>query len=99
MPGGRDDALASRGAQAVELRARPLRAHLRECKDCAVLERRQRAQRAALKNLGAAPLPASLAGSFFGGSPLLPRIGVGIGAKVAAIVAAGSSPPAPPVRL
>ena len=27
----------------------PLRAHLRECKDCAVLERRQRAQRAALR--------------------------------------------------
>src|SRR5919206_3814827 len=42
-----------------------LRAHLRECKDCAVLERRRRAQRATLKNLGAIPLPASL-GSFFG---------------------------------
>ena len=38
-----------------------LRAHLRECKDCATLERRQRAQSAALKHLGVAPLPASLA--------------------------------------
>ena len=38
-----------------------LRAHLRECKDCATLERRQRAQRAALDHLGAVPLPASLA--------------------------------------
>src|ERR687885_2269863 len=44
-----------------------LRAHLRECRDCASFARRQRAQRAALKSLGAAPLPASLA-SFFGGS-------------------------------
>src|SRR5438128_1650402 len=43
-----------------------LRAHLRECKECAVLERRSRSQRAALKNIGAVPLPASLA-SFFGG--------------------------------
>jgi RNA polymerase sigma factor (sigma-70 family) len=64
-----------------------LRAHLRECKDCAVLERRQRAQRAALKNLGAVPLPASLAGSFFGGSAAV--AGMGIGAKLAAVLAAG----------
>jgi len=64
-----------------------LRAHLRECKDCAVLERRQRAQRAALKNLGAVPLPASLAGSFFGGSATV--AGMGIGAKLAAVLAAG----------
>jgi RNA polymerase sigma factor (sigma-70 family) len=64
-----------------------LRAHLRECKDCAVLERRQRAQRAALKSLGAAPLPGSLAGSFFGGSAAV--AGMGIGAKLAAVLAAG----------
>ena len=65
-----------------------LRAHLRECADCAVLERRQRAQRAALKNLGAVPLPASLAGSFFGGSAVAVG-GMGIGAKIATVLAAG----------
>jgi RNA polymerase sigma-70 factor (ECF subfamily) len=69
-----------------------LRAHLRECKDCAVLERRQRAQRAALKNLGAVPLPASLAGSFFGSGAVgggLAVGGMGLGAKLATVVAAG----------
>jgi RNA polymerase sigma-70 factor, ECF subfamily len=69
-----------------------LRAHLRECKDCAVLERRQRAQRAALKNLGAVPLPASLAGSFFGGGAVGGGVaagGMGIGAKIATVLAAG----------
>ncbi len=68
-----------------------LRAHLRECKDCAVLERRQRAQRAALKNLGAIPLPASL-GSFFGSGAAgggAAVAGMGIGAKVATVLAAG----------
>lgn len=68
-----------------------LRAHLRECKDCAVLERRQRAQRAALKNLGAIPLPASL-GSFFGSGAIgggAAVTGMGIGAKVATVLAAG----------
>ena len=64
-----------------------LRAHLRECKDCAVLERRQRAQRAALKSLGAAPLPGSLAGSFLGGGAAIG--GLGIGAKIATVLAAG----------
>src|SRR5213080_2899043 len=43
-----------------------LRAHLRQCGECASFARRQRAQRAALRSLGAVPLPASLA-SFFGG--------------------------------
>jgi RNA polymerase sigma-70 factor, ECF subfamily len=69
-----------------------LRAHLRECKDCAVLERRQRAQRATLKNLGAVPLPASLAGSFFGSGAVGGGIavgGMGIGAKIATVLAAG----------
>jgi RNA polymerase sigma factor (sigma-70 family) len=68
-----------------------LRAHLRECKDCAVLERRQRAQRAALKNLGTIPLPASL-GSFFGSGAAgggVAVAGMGIGAKVATVLAAG----------
>jgi RNA polymerase sigma factor (sigma-70 family) len=69
-----------------------LRAHLRECKDCAVLERRQRAQRAALKGLGAVPLPATLGGSFFGGSAAgggAAVAGMGIGAKIATVLAAG----------
>jgi RNA polymerase sigma-70 factor (ECF subfamily) len=67
-----------------------LRAHLRECKDCAVLERRRRAQRAALKHLGAVPLPASLA-SFFGSGATggVAVGGLGIGTKVAAVLAAG----------
>jgi RNA polymerase sigma factor (sigma-70 family) len=68
-----------------------LRAHLRECNDCAVLERRQRAQRAALKNLGAVPLPASL-GSFFGSGAAgggAAVAGMGFGAKVATVLVAG----------
>src|ERR687886_1288419 len=44
-----------------------LRAHLRQCADCATFARRQRAQRAALKSLGAVPLPSSLLGLFGGG--------------------------------
>ncbi len=68
-----------------------LRAHLRECKDCASLERRSRAQRAALKSLAAAPLPASL-GSFLGTGAAgggFALGGVGLGVKAAAVVAAG----------
>ena len=69
---------------------RALRAHLRECTDCATLERRRRGQRAALKSLGAAPLPASLA-SFFGGGATggVAVGGLGIGTKVAMAFAAG----------
>jgi RNA polymerase sigma-70 factor (ECF subfamily) len=67
-----------------------LRAHLRECKDCAVLERRQRAQSAAFKHLGAVPLPASLA-SFVGSGATggVAVGGLGIGTKVATVLAAG----------
>jgi RNA polymerase sigma factor (sigma-70 family) len=68
-----------------------LRAHLRECKDCASLERRRRAQRAALKHLAAAPLPASLS-SFFGSSAAGGGFvvgGAGLGAKAAAVLTAG----------
>jgi RNA polymerase sigma-70 factor, ECF subfamily len=65
-----------------------LRAHLRECNDCAVLERRQRAQRAALKGLGAVPLPASLSGTFLGGGAAAVG-GMGVGAKIATVLAAG----------
>jgi RNA polymerase sigma factor (sigma-70 family) len=68
-----------------------LRAHLRECKDCAALERRQRAQRATLKGLATLPLPSSLS-SFFGGSAVgggAAVAGTGLGAKAAAVLAAG----------
>ncbi|MGZ4319205.1 MAG: sigma-70 family RNA polymerase sigma factor [Gaiellaceae bacterium] len=67
-----------------------LRAHLRECEDCARFARRQRAQRGAIKSLALIPLPASLS-SFFGqhggsaaagGSAVL---GGGIAIKAAAI--------------
>ena len=72
-----------------------LRAHLRECKECAALERRQRAHRTALKtSLGAVPLPASLQ-SFFGGGAAtvgggIALAGTGVAGKVAAVVAAGA---------
>ena len=72
-----------------------LRAHLRECKECAALERRQRAHRTALKtSLGAVPLPASLQ-SFFGGGAAtvgggIALAGTGVVGKVAAVVAAGA---------
>jgi RNA polymerase sigma factor (sigma-70 family) len=65
----------------------PLRAHLRECPECAALERGQRFRRRAIKGLGAVPLPSSL-GSFFGGGAAV-GTGVGIGAKAAAVVVAG----------
>jgi RNA polymerase sigma factor (sigma-70 family) len=70
---------------------RPLRAHLRECPECAVLERKQRARRAAVKRLGAVQLPPSLAG-FLGGSSSITGgaiAGSGLVAKAAAVVAAG----------
>ena len=60
-----------------------LRAHLRECSECASLARRQRARRAALRSLGPLPLPASLA--TWGGSA---AAGGGVAVKVAALVAA-----------
>jgi RNA polymerase sigma-70 factor (ECF subfamily) len=61
-----------------------LRAHLRECSECASLARRQRARRAALRSLGPLQLPASLA-SWGGGT-----VGAGLAAKVAAVLAAGA---------
>ncbi|MEA2409520.1 MAG: hypothetical protein QOC77_81, partial [Thermoleophilaceae bacterium] len=63
---------------------RRLRAHLRECEECASFARQTRAQRGALKSLGAVPLPASLL-SWSGGSSVA---GAAIGLKVAAGVAA-----------
>jgi RNA polymerase sigma factor (sigma-70 family) len=62
-----------------------LRAHLRECADCAGFARRQRAQRSALKSLALIPVPSSL-GSFFGSGT---AVGTGLAAKAAAAVTAG----------
>src|SRR5918995_4560659 len=69
---------------------RSLRAHLRECPECALLERRQRARRRAIKGLGVEQLPPSLA-TFFGGSSAVTGgaiAGSGLVAKAAAVVAA-----------
>jgi RNA polymerase sigma-70 factor, ECF subfamily len=65
-----------------------LRAHLRACPDCATVARRQRAQRAAFKSLGAIPLPTSLASLFGGGGGA--AVGTGVAAKAAAVVATGA---------
>ena len=64
----------------------PLRAHLRECEECAGFARSQRAQRGALKALGAIPLPSSLAGLFGGGGT---AVGGGVAIK-AAMLATGA---------
>src|SRR5436190_11231565 len=63
-----------------------LRAHLRECRECAAFARRQRAQRGALKSLALVPLPGSLS-SFFGGGGA--AVGTGLAVKAAAAVTAG----------
>jgi RNA polymerase sigma-70 factor (ECF subfamily) len=63
-----------------------LRAHLRECAECAAFARRQRAQRGALKSLALVPLPGSL-GSFFGGGSA--AVGTGVALKAAAALTAG----------
>jgi RNA polymerase sigma factor (sigma-70 family) len=60
-----------------------LRAHLRECDECARFARSQRAQRGALKSLGAIPLPQTLA-SFFGGGSAT-AVGGGLAVKAAAL--------------
>ena len=64
-----------------------LRAHLRECSECAAFARRQRAQRGALKTLALVPVPGSLT-SLFGGSSGT-AIGTGLTLKAAAAVTAG----------
>ncbi len=71
---------------------RALRAHLRECSECSALERKQRAQRAAVKRLGVVQLPPSLVGFFGGGGAATVGgavAGSGIIVKAAAMVAAG----------
>jgi RNA polymerase sigma factor (sigma-70 family) len=63
-----------------------LRAHLRECEECAHFARSQRAHRGAIKSLAAIPLPASL-GSLFGGgaSGGAGWLGGGLAFKAAAV--------------
>ncbi len=63
-----------------------LRAHLRECSECAAFARRQRAQRGALKSLALVPVPGSLS-SFFGGGSA--AVGTGLALKAAAAVTTG----------
>src|SRR6266516_15639 len=60
-----------------------LRAHLRECEDCARFARSQRAQRGALKSLAVIPLPQSLASLFGGGGGA--AVGSGLTVKAAAV--------------
>jgi RNA polymerase sigma-70 factor (ECF subfamily) len=63
-----------------------LRAHVRECDECARLARRQRAQRSAWKSLAAAPLPLSLS-SVGGGAGVAGGVaGAGLAAKAAAVI-------------
>jgi RNA polymerase sigma-70 factor (ECF subfamily) len=76
----------------------PLRAHLRECAECASLERGLRFRRRAIRGICLVPLPSSL-GSFGGeaavgtgaaaGTGVSAGTGVGFGAKAAAVVVAG----------
>jgi RNA polymerase sigma factor (sigma-70 family) len=68
-----------------------LRAHLRECGECATFARRLRAQRTALKALAAVPIPGSLA-SFFGGTSVgSGMVALKAGAIAATFVAAGGA--------
>lgn len=60
-----------------------LRAHLRECEECAHVARSLRAQRGAIRSLGAIPLPAALAWSKFGAGAALSGV-AGANAGVAA---------------
>src|SRR6266567_1447857 len=64
-----------------------LRAHLRECAECAGFARRQRAQRGAMKTLALVPVPASLTSLFGGGSGA--AVGTGVALKAAVAVTAG----------
>jgi RNA polymerase sigma factor (sigma-70 family) len=67
-----------------------LRAHLRECEDCARFARSQRAQRSAIKSLALIPIPSSLS-SFFhhgaaaGGSAAAGAAGSGLAIKAAVV--------------
>jgi RNA polymerase sigma-70 factor (ECF subfamily) len=63
-----------------------LRAHLRQCSECAAFARRQRAQRGALKTLALVPIPSSLTSLFGGGGA---AVGTSAALKAAAAVTAG----------
>jgi RNA polymerase sigma factor (sigma-70 family) len=63
-----------------------LRAHVRECAACRRLARSQRAQRSALRSLGALPLPSSLASLLGGTAPVATKVAVAV---VTASVAGG----------
>src|SRR5262249_40331682 len=65
-----------------------LRAHLRECKQCATFARRQRAQRTAIRSLAAVPIPTSLTSLFGGGGGA--ALGTGLAVKAAAALTAGA---------
>jgi RNA polymerase sigma factor (sigma-70 family) len=67
-----------------------LRAHLRECAECASLARKQRAQRSAIRSLGVLPLPSSLAAWGGGTAATGTAIGGSVALKAAAVVAAGT---------
>jgi RNA polymerase sigma factor (sigma-70 family) len=74
-----------------------LRAHLRACKECSRLARRQRAQRTALRSLGPVPLPGSLTSLFGGGGGTTGGLlsgasafGGGVALKAAAVLAGGA---------
>ena len=67
-----------------------MRAHLRECSECAGFARRQRAQRGALKTLALAPVPSSLMSLFGGGGAAVGTgLGTGLTLKAAAALTAG----------
>jgi RNA polymerase sigma factor (sigma-70 family) len=74
-----------------------LRAHLRACKECSRLARRQRAQRTALRTLGPVPLPGSLTSLFGGGGGTTggllaggSALGGGVALKAAVVLAGGA---------
>jgi RNA polymerase sigma-70 factor, ECF subfamily len=67
-----------------------LRAHLRTCSACATLARSQRAQRSAIKGLGAIPLPASIT-SWFGGGAGTAVVAKAVAAVAATVLVAGGT--------
>jgi RNA polymerase sigma factor (sigma-70 family) len=61
----------------------PLRAHLRECEDCARFARSQRAQRSAIRSLVLIPVPSSLTSFFHHGAGATAGAGAAVGSGVA----------------
>jgi RNA polymerase sigma-70 factor (ECF subfamily) len=84
-----------------------LRAHLRECAACRTHARSQRAQRSAIRALGALPLPQSLASLLGGAAPVATKVAAavvtagvagGIGYDVHRQLAPAPTKPSPPAR-